>query len=233
LKDLESKLVAENYKLSSVKSEIETAENAKSEIAEFTSMLSSKRNELAVITSELKAIESKKELLIPENATLEVKNKSLLQERDSLVPEIAKIKTEISESQKNLDLIIRKETTLKATLGEMDKKLAELKLETEISTSKNNSLAKQIKDSEVRKTKILEEIAESRKTLVSARNQVSLFEQEFIKSQESLREVDATTQKLIIRSRSLTEEIKILQSEKVKLSREISDLEIKQKNINN
>jgi chromosome segregation ATPase len=225
--------VAENYKLSSVKSEIETAENAKSEIAEFTSMLSSKRNELAVITSELKAIESKKELLIPENATLEVKNKSLLQERDSLVPEIAKIKTEISESQKNLDLIIRKETTLKATLGEMDKKLAELKLETEISTSKNNSLAKQIKDSEVRKTKILEEIAESRKTLVSARNQVSLFEQEFIKSQESLREVDATTQKLIIRSRSLTEEIKILQSEKVKLSREISDLEIKQKNINN
>ena len=80
---------------------------------------------------------------------------------------------------------------------------------------------------------ILEEIAESRKTLVSARNQVSVFEQESLKSQESLREVDATTQKLILQSRSLAEEIKKLQDDKVKLSREISDLEIKQKNINN
>ena len=102
-----------------------------------------------------------------------------------------------------------------------------------VSLSKRNAIVLEIKDAEERKHGLFQEIAESRKSLDSSRNQASVFVQESIQAQASLQEAELNLQAITEKSNLRSQELKALEEKKLKLSQEILTIEAKKKSLNN
>ena len=232
LNNLKQDLESKNVEIASMKADILSAQKDKDSLAEFSPILSNAKADFETAKAGLRSIEKSRESLIGEIASLTTRNQTLKTERDSLLPVVARLDTEIVESKKSLDSLRIKTLALKTESISAKESLQETESKARVSLSKRNAIVLEIKDAEERKQGLFKEIAESRKSLDSSRNQASVFVQESIQAQASLQEAELNLQAITEKSNLRSQELKALEEKKLKLSQEILTIEAKKKSLN-
>ena len=233
LNNLKQDLELKNVEIASIKADILSAQKDKDSLAEFSPILSNAKADFETAKAGLRSIEKNRESLIGEIASLTTKNQTLKTERDSLLPVVSRLSTEIAESKKSLDSLRIKTLALKTESINAKESLQETESKARVSLSKRNAIVLEIKDAEERRQGLFQEIAESRKSLDSSRNQASVFVQESIQAQASLQEAELNLQAITEKSNLRSQELETLEEKKLKLSQEILTLEAKKKSLNN
>ena len=232
LNNLKQDLESKNVEIASMKADILSAQKDKDSLAEFSPILSNAKADFETAKAGLRSIKKSRESLIGEIASLTTRNQTLKTERDSLLPVVARLDTEIVESKKSLDSLRIKTLALKTESISAKESLQETESKARVSLSKRNAIVLEIKDAEERKQGLFKEIAESRKSLDSSRNQASVFVQESIQAQASLQEAELNLQAITEKSNLTSQELGTLEEKKLKLSQEILTLEAKKKSLN-
>ena len=232
LNNLKQDLESKNVEIASMKADILSAQKDKDSLAEFSPILSNAKADFETAKAGLRSIEKSRESLIGEIASLTTRNQTLKTERDSLLPVVARLDTEIVESKKSLDSLRIKTLALKTESISAKESLQETESKARVSLSKRNAIVLEIKDAEERKQGLFKEIAESRKSLDSSRNQASVFVQESIQAQASLQEAELNLQAITEKSNLTSQELGTLEEKKLKLSQEILTIEAKKKSLN-
>ena len=232
LNNLKQDLESKNVEIASINADILTAQKDKESLAEFSPILSNAKADFETANARLKSAEKARESLIEEIASLTTRNQSLKAEKDLLLPDISRLSTEIAESKKSLDSLRIKTLALKTESISAKESLQETESKARVSLSKRNAIVLEIKDAEERKQGLFKEIAESRKSLDSSRNQASVFVQESIQAQASLQEAELNLQAITEKSNLRSQELKALEEKKLKLSQEILTIEAKKKSLN-